>query len=268
MLDPKVLIVDDDPSVRILLKETLLRDGYDVKTAASGAEALRILPLHNFDIALLDLQLNDMSGLDILAEMRRQAHSVVVIILTGHASLQSAVDALRQGAHDYLFKPFKTLELRESMRSGLLKRQQELAQRERLAELERSVAGVDVEAVQAKLQATSALMTTEDSRFLRRGNMVVDFLRHVITLDGRFLELSPTEFDLLAYLINALPRVVSQDELAREVQGYLAADADADETLRYHIYRLRRKIKEATGRADLIRTVRGIGYTLADENNS
>jgi DNA-binding response OmpR family regulator len=90
----------------------------------------------------------------------------------------------------------------------------------------------------------------------------VDLARHLITLDGQLLELSPTEFDLLAYLVSQVPRVVPPQELVREVQGYQSEPWEASETVRYHVYRLRYKMKEATGRADIIRTVRGVGYSI------
>jgi DNA-binding response OmpR family regulator len=94
--------------------------------------------------------------------------------------------------------------------------------------------------------------------------LIVDFMRHVMTLDGHLLELSPTEFDLLAYLASEAPRVISPQELVREVQGYESEAWEARDTVRYHVYRIRRKAKAATGRTDIIRTVRGVGYTMGE----
>jgi DNA-binding response OmpR family regulator len=111
---------------------------------------------------------------------------------------------------------------------------------------------------------TNAGSDKDEIRFLQQGGLIVDFLRHVITLDGHLLELSPTEFDLLAYLVSEVPRVVSAQELVREVQGYESEPWEASETARYHIYRLRQKIKDATGYTNVIRTVRGIGYTIGE----
>jgi DNA-binding response OmpR family regulator len=89
-------------------------------------------------------------------------------------------------------------------------------------------------------------------------------MRHVITLDGHILELSPTEFALLAYLVSESPRVISSQELVRAVQGYECEPWEARETLRYHVHRIRRKVRQASGRADVIRTVRGVGYSLGE----
>jgi DNA-binding response OmpR family regulator len=102
------------------------------------------------------------------------------------------------------------------------------------------------------------------ARFLQRGRLVVDFFRHVITIDGCLLELSVTEFDVLAYLIREAPQVVSPQELVRAVQGYDSQPWEASETVRQHVYRIRQKVQEATGRSDVIRTVRGVGYTIAE----
>jgi DNA-binding response OmpR family regulator len=87
-------------------------------------------------------------------------------------------------------------------------------------------------------------------------------MRHVITLNGHLLELSPTEFDLLAYLISEAPRVVSAQELVREVQGHESEPWEARDIVRYHVYRIRRKMKAAAGRTDALCTVRGVGYTI------
>jgi len=195
-----------------------------------------------------------------------------VIVLTGHATLDTALEALRQGAHDYLFKPCKVVELRESIRTALLKRQQRLQQHELLGQLMQHLAdlGTPSPAASAAQPPTLAeppvtLHPTEDeARFLKRGKLIVDLMRHVITLDGRILELSPTEFALLAYLVSEFPRVVSSHELVRAAQGYECEPWEARETLRYHIHRIRRKVRSVASHADLIRTVRGVGYTLGD----
>lgn len=99
---------------------------------------------------------------------------------------------------------------------------------------------------------------------MQRGSLIVDLLRHVITVDGHLLDLSPTEFDLLTHLIRKAPQVVSSQDLVRDVQGYESEQWEASETIRQHIYRIRQKIKEAAGRTNVIRTVRGVGYTIAE----
>jgi len=266
----KILVVDDEAGVRFFLEEVLARDGRQVVAVESGEAALECIATQEFDLALIDLKMQGIGGMEVLAALRRQSPDTAVIVLTAHASLETAVEALRQGAHDYLFKPCKTVELRESVRAGLLKRQRELRQRDLLTQLEHSLAsnleGIRAAAVERPVTpqpvTTAPIENEEQARFLQRGGLIVDFMRHVITLDGHLLDLSSTEFDLLAYLVSEAPRVVSPQELVREVQGYESELWEARDMVRYHVYRIRRKIKVSTGRTDVIRTVRGVGYTM------
>lgn len=257
----QILVVDDQPGIRFFLSELLGNEGHDVVAVSSGEKALAKIAEQEFDLALVDLKLDRIGGLQVLEQIQAQTPDTVVIVLTAHASLQTAVTAMRRGAHDYLFKPCKTADLRNSIHQGLLKRQERLRQRMMLQRLEK-------EQGLAPPQAGDALpgpQRQERERFLQRGSLIIDFTRHVITLEGRLLELSPTEFDVLAYLASAAPRVVSSQELVRDVQGYESNPEKASEIVRYHIYRIRRKMKEQTGCSGLIRTVRGVGYAL-DEN--
>ncbi len=277
----KILVVDDEASIRFFLKELLEHDGYQVTAVDSGEAALKYIEQEEFDLALVDLMMKGVSGTQVLRELRAQSPDTVVIMLTGHGSLESAVEALRQGAHDYLFKPCKTIELRESIRVGLLNRLQKKRQRALLWQLEHHLSSTlaDVRATIGEAGppapvARSAMgvnppsaagqPAAEHNRFMQRGRLIVDLTRHVITMDGKLLELSPTEFDILAYLISEAPRVIPPQELLREAQGYATEVWEARDIIRYHIYRIRQKIKEATGDTDIIQTVRGVGYTVKD----
>lgn len=271
--DAKILVVDDEESIRFSLEEALRRDGYQVTTAKNGETALDLISNQAFDLALIDLRLPGIDGMKVLAEVQNRSPETVVIVLTAHASLETAVEALRRGAHDYLFKPCRTVELRESIRQGLLKRQHELRQLGLLRQLEQHLSSslknlratmIDQLDETQLIEPVDEETHEEDGRFLRRGDLIVDFMRHVITLDDELLELSPTEFNLLAYLVSEAPRVIPPQELVREVQGYESEQWEASETVRYHVYRIRQKIKAATDRADVIRTVRGVGYTIGE----
>jgi len=265
-----ILIVDDDALIRKYLKTVLTHDGHRVAVAESGEAALKHIAAQEFDLALIDLMMPGIGGMEVLAALRQQAPDTVAIVLTAHASLKTSVEALRQGAHDYLFKPCKTVALRESVRTGLLKRQQALQQRKLLTQLEhsltRNLAEIRTAVEQTAAPHPTSELAEEQKRFLQRGALIVDLMRHVITLAGHLLELSPTEFDLLAYLVSEAPRVISPEELVREVRGYESEPWEASGTVRYHIYRIRRKIKEAAGHKgkDVIRTVRGVGYTIGE----
>lgn len=273
-LTGEILIVDDENNVRFFLKETLTRDGHTVIAVDSGEAALKIIAEREFDLALIDLNLGGINGMEVLTALNRTAPDTVSIVLTAHASLETSVDALRKGAHDYLFKPCRTVELRESVRRGLQKRERELQQRQFLSQIQslanqlKNIQDTSDSEPSPPRPANSGYVVPADApedqegRFLQLAGLIIDSMRHVITLDGELLELSPTEFNLLAYLISEAPRVVPPQELVREVQGYESEQWEASETVRQHVHRIRQKIKEATGRADVIRTVRGVGYTI------
>ena len=246
-----ILIVDDEEGIRYFLERFLTREGYQVTTASSGEAALARLVSTEFDLVLLDLKMKGIGGLDVLADLHQRWPATSVIILTAHASLESAVEALRRWAHDYLFKPCRTIDLRESVRAGLIKRREQLQLRQLTASSSAS------EPPSVPIEPASA------NRFLQHSGLIVDPIRHMVTPDGALLELSPTEFDLLAYLVNEVPRVVPPQELIREVQGYTSDAAEAAETIRSHIYHIRRKMQTTASRSVIV-TVRGIGYTLAD----
>jgi DNA-binding response OmpR family regulator len=276
-----ILIVDDEASIRFFIEEMLSRDGHHVTSVGSGKQALDQIKRDDveFDLALIDLKMEEIGGMEVLKAIREQSPNTAVIVLTAHASLETAVEALRHGAHDYLFKPCKTVQLRESVRAGLLKRQRELRRQSLLNQLEQNLATslkeIRATATDAPVTPLDPLLTLksvepeesaiEEERFLQRGKLIVDFMRHVITFDGHLLELSPTEFDLMAYLISEAPRVISPQDLVREVQGYHAEPWEASDMVRYHIYRIRQKIEKFTDEDDdddVIRTVRGVGYAI------
>jgi len=261
---PHILVVDDEAGIRYFLQRALTRDGYQVVAADSGEAALERIAAQEFDLVLVDLKMKGVGGMQVLAALRRQWPETSVIVITAHASLETAVEALRQGAHDYLFKPCKTVELRESVRAGLSKRREALQRRDLLNRLAPALSA----APEGPLPATSTMQLASESaddqgRFLQYKGLIVDSIRHIITVDGQLLELSPTEFGLLAYLVGEAPRVVPPQELVREVQGYESESQEACETVRSHVYHVRQKARAATGRG-VIRNVRGIGYTLDD----
>jgi DNA-binding response OmpR family regulator len=246
-----ILVVDDEAGIRYYLQRVLTRDGHEVVAVNSGEAALECIAAREFDLALVDLKMRGVDGLQVLAALRRQWPETPVIVITAHASLETAVEALRQDAHDYLFKPCNTVEIRESVRSGLSKRQEALRRR----------ASPPNPAPPAASQL--AKPSDDQARFLRRRGVIVDLARHAVTVEGQLLDLTRTEFELLAYLLGEFPRVVPPAELAREAQGYASESPDARETVRSHISHIRQKIKAATGR-DMICNVRGVGYTFEE----
>lgn len=268
----RILVVDDQPGVRFFLKEVLEGEGYSVVAADSGEAALEYIPVEPFDVAIIDLVMKEVGGIEVLKALKRMTPNTAAIVLTAHGSLETAVEALREGAHDYLFKPCKTSRLRKSVRTALTKTRREERRLEVLSNLEgfltRSLEELhDASGEQSSTDSESTQESgAETTHPLEKGDCSVDFARHLIKVDGHVVQLSPTEFDVLAYLIREAPRVVSTEEVAREAQGY-EDPWEASETVRYHIYRIRQKIEECTGRRDVIRTVRGVGYTIAERES-
>lgn len=115
----RVLVVDDEPGVRYFVEETLLSSDYHVMSVSNGAAALELLPSQKFDVAILDLKMPGVGGLDVLRALRSESPCTVSIVLTGYGSLETALVALRQGAYDYLLKPCSPQQLRDCVRSGL-----------------------------------------------------------------------------------------------------------------------------------------------------
>jgi signal transduction histidine kinase len=135
---PKVLVVDDEDSVVVTIKAILQLDGYDVATTTSGAQARAMVRETEYDLVLTDLRLEDGDGLDVLKAVRERYPETVTIMLTGYASLESAIQALRAGAYDYLVKPSEVEELRSTVARGIERRRLGQELRLRVAELERA----------------------------------------------------------------------------------------------------------------------------------
>src|SRR5256885_11498261 len=119
---PKVLVVDDEESVVVTIKAILQLDGYNVATTTSGAKARAMVREAEYDLVLTDLRLEDGDGLDVLKAVRERYPETVTIMLTGYASLESAIQAIRAGAYDYLVKPSEVEELRATVARGLVRR--------------------------------------------------------------------------------------------------------------------------------------------------
>ncbi len=251
-LAANILILDDEAGIRFSLQEALSNDGHQVTAVASGEKALEAIRAQMFDLALIDLVLPGIDGLDVLHTLVQESPDTAVIVLTAHGSLETAIEALRQGAHDYLTKPCKIDALRESVQNGLEKRRQTRQEDHLLHTFEQNFA-----------QSLSDLQTKQAQRVMKLGDMKVDFKRHIILLADERLDLSATQFGMLAHMVAHAPRVISAQELVREVQGEDRTSADARETVRYHIYRIRQKIKAVVADADIIQTVRGKGYRIS-----
>ncbi len=272
-----VLVVDDEGAIRYSVSKTLQRVGYNVNEASSGEEALETMRNQRYDVVLTDIRMPGLTGVELLKRIKDIAPDAIVILMTGYASLGTAVEALRLGAHDYLIKPSSSQDIRQSVARGV-ERSRNLKRRRALLDAIRSNVGeltrTDVDAVK------SIFDDSEDEEMPRIEEVTADSMntnmtlgpltiypgRYQIAVGDRPIDLTPTEFDLLLYLAAHRGRVVSCHELVREVRGYTVDEAEAREVIRPHVSNLRRKLKQTGQDADLIVNVRGIGYRLSEHN--
>jgi two-component system response regulator MprA len=254
----KILVVDDEPHVRTSLREILEQEGHQVTTAADGSEALAALSKDVFDLILVDLKMEGMDGLEVMTEARRKVPDVVVIMLTAYGTLDSAIGALRQGAHDYLLKPCSVQEIVASVETGLAKRQQALHHRELVADIEHSVRQLRTPDAPSSVHPESPAL----ARYVRTRDLILDRDKQIVVARGQPLSLTPTEFKLLACLMENPNRTLSFRELAHEVFDYDCSDREARRSLKTHLWRLRKKLRSGAGDDSCVVNVRGKGYML------
>lgn len=273
-----ILVVDDEAANRYSVKKTLQKVGYAVHEAGNGEEALEIMAEQSFDVVLTDIRMPGLDGVELLRRIKEESPDIIVILMTAFASLGTAVDALRLGAHDYLFKPSSSQDIRQSVARGV-ERAQNLRRRRALLDAIRNdvhelvLSGVDLTNVMNEGQPVALpndvtpenvdiAVEQQHPTSMQLGPLMVYPGRYQVTVDEQDVGLTPTEFDLLLYLAAHRGRVVSCNELVREVRGYSVEESEAREVIRPHISNLRRKLKSARKDADLIVNVRGIGYRL------
>jgi DNA-binding response OmpR family regulator len=221
-----------------MTREMPLVESVRILIVDNGEEALEILRDTPFDLAILDLELGGrIDGLRVLEATRWRWPGTATIILTGHATLDSALSAIREGVDAYLLKPARAEEVRQAVKDALERRR-----------------GM------ARPQGVS-----EEPDFMQRGPFAVDLEKRVATKDGTSLDLTNCEFELLVHLMHNAHRVIPPPELVRVVQQY---DCDslreAREIIRWYIHRLRLKVEAHPSRPCHILNVRGAGYTFKE----
>lgn len=242
----KILIVDDEDAIRFFAGFGLGRAGWQVQEVSTGEAALAWLENNSCDVILLDLHMPGIDGLTVMREARKRWPDVMVIIMTAYASLDSAIEAVRQGAFDYLQKPCQIDDIIACTNRAMaekIKRDQQ----QRLALQTTKVAPVDT------------YHSLDPASVVRSGTLAIELGSHAVFLAGERLSLTPTEYGLLEILARSVGEPISISQLIREGLGYDAGDTQAQETLRVHISRLRRKLG-----SKYILTVRGGGYVLAN----
>jgi len=227
---PKILVVDDDPKIVELVKLYLERERFQVFTAYDGLQALELARQKQPDLIILDVMLPKVDGLDVL-RLLTQEGSPPIIMLTAKRTEDDKLIGLELGADDYVTKPFSPRELVARVRVVLRRLQKAKSGRPEQVQL---------------------------------GDLVVDYGRREARRDGRTLPLTPTEFNLLAFLAQTPGRVYSRQELLDELFGYDAASLER--TIDTHIMNLRRKIEPDPANPVHVQTVYGQGYRVEEGN--
>jgi DNA-binding response OmpR family regulator len=260
-----ILIVDDDHHLRLSLSLILQKENYRVETVANAEEALSSLKSHEYDLMFLDLNLPGMSGIDLLLEAHRQFPHIPVLILTAHADLESAIQAVRLGARDYLIKPVEPVVIVTRVAEVLAESQQPARKKEIVGQIQALLAelnqmeGDDM----TPTSALAALTSVDPARFLKKGGFELDLHARHVTLHGRYIPISGLYFDYLATLLRHAPVAVAYKTLVKESQGYDVAVAEARDLARWRIHELHQIIEVDPDRPEHILTVRGVGYRLA-----
>jgi DNA-binding response OmpR family regulator len=225
-----ILLVDDEESVQKLLTYPLERDGFRVVQAKDGEEALRRFETQRFDLVVLDLMLPKLDGLEVCKRVRARS-SVPIIMLTARDDELDKVVGLEIGADDYITKPFSIREFRSRVRA-LLRR------------------------------AAAPRLESSEQETIELDGLVVDSARRTVELDGRPIELTYVEFELLRALAASPGRVFTRAQLLEQIWG----DAEFREhrTIDVHIRHLREKLEPDPREPRLIFTVRGVGYRFRD----
>jgi signal transduction histidine kinase len=228
MASGSLLVVDDEESVAVTMAAILEMDGYQVAVSTSGADAIRQLHTSEFDLVLTDLRLDDADGLSIVAEVCRIQPDTVTIILTGYASLESAIKALREGAYDYLIKPCDVDELRAVVARGIERRQLGVQLKARLAELQD--ANTTIQRMNDELQDRIDAATSE----LQHN---VEQLQQLDRSKSRFLSMASHELKTPLTSISGLSQVLLRRMRRRLEQG-LPPEAEWVEEQQGHVERL------------------------------
>lgn len=221
-----ILVIDDESAVLDMIVDALTMAGFEVSAASDGLEALQLIRNKNFDLVVTDVNMPKLDGYQLVEKLRERDAETPVIFLTARNEKMDVTRGLKLGADDYITKPFGLEEL--SLR------------------------------IQAILKRTKRVSRVEE--VLKCGPVVLDLNRHRVSVEGKEVELSPTEFRLLGYLMENKNRVLTKHDLLDEVWGlgFLENATVLDTFISY----LRKKIH--TERFSGIRTVRGIGFEITD----
>ncbi|MEO6724281.1 MAG: response regulator transcription factor [Blastocatellia bacterium] len=230
----KLLIVEDDPAIQRMIGDYFRHVGYDIVTASDGEAGVRLAQSERPTAMILDLMLPKLDGLAVCRQVRERYSALPIIMLTAKDDVVDKVVGLEMGADDYLTKPFSLRELEARLKTVL-----------------------------RRTRAHPSDEEDGDQAPIIRGNLRVDPSRREVTVNGRAVELTPKEFELLALFAAHPGRVYSRKYLLENVWDYTYGGYDR--TIDSHINRLRSKIEEDPDEPKMVLTVWGVGYKFNDE---
>lgn len=228
MSQKKLLIIEDEEAIRMALEDDFILEGYAVETASDGLEGFKRAKTGEFDIIILDIMLPELSGFDVCRNLRYEGIMTPIIMLTAKGQEVDRVVGLEMGADDYVTKPFSPRELQAR--------------------------------VKAVLRRTGEHKVKQDDHQFMFDDLEVDFRQYECRKNGKPVNLTSHEFDLLKYIVQHRGRVINRDELLDEVWGKDVFVAPR--TVDTHMANLRKKIEDDPSDPRLIISVRGVGYKL------
>lgn len=228
--DTQILVIEDDPGVAHSLSEGLMREGFLVTWKATGREGVEYARDQSPHLIILDIRLPDGSGFDFCRQMRQLKLRQPILMLTARRDEVDKVLGLEMGADDYVTKPFSLQELRSRIR--------------------------------AMLRRAYGELSVNDGDVFRLAGLVIDRTSGQVTRDGGLLNLTPTEFRLLALFAQHAGQVLSRRQILDAVWGY-TSEVESEKTVNVHIRRLREKIEPDPANPTLLLTVPGMGYRFA-----
>jgi DNA-binding response OmpR family regulator len=258
-----ILVIDDEASLRKTLARILHRAGFEVTTVENAEQGIAFLKTTNFDLIFTDLRMPGMAGLEALKIIHANHPSIPVVLFTAQPDVNSAVEALRHGAIDYMLKPLKPEIIIERAKAIISNQQRENRKHE---------IALQIEALQNELKNLESGGTAnktpaqppgaEAERFIKHGALVLDLHARRITVHEKIVNVPPTSFDYLLVLARHSPNVVDYQTLVAEAQGYQAEMREAQELTKWHIHQLRQALETDARKPNYLINVRGKGYRL------
>jgi DNA-binding response OmpR family regulator len=259
-----ILIIDDEPNLRRSLGLILQLAGYTITTAANAAEAIQLLQAGAYDLAFLDIKLPDQNGIQLLPKIKDLYPDMPVLILTAHATLDTAIEAVRLGARDYLLKPIDPENILSRVNS-ILSEHKPKRRREITTQLQSLLA--ELQSIDGKdgLNADPDPHTppADPTRFLKCGPLTLDRHTHTVQFNQNSTSMPPSTFDYLVTLVRHSPKPVAYEKLVLESQGYQhLSRSEAREITRWQMQEIRKLLESDPRHPQLIITVRDVGYRL------